>query len=394
MSINFANVKAITIPEGSVKSIASGGVTLWSATPQVVTPYRKLEYIHLNGAEWIDTGLKVNYPKNRAIWCKVDSAATTTSMRVIGAYNSASDDAGRRYYFLANRDNGFGFSIGNQWLGGKATANLHDPVLIYGTINNTGKATSWGIKSPDDVTTYESGSGFSTTIAIGQTANIFIGANSNDANQPDTNTFFKGNIYKYVIKNTNGSGPIENEMWPAQRKSDGVCGMYDRYTSTFHPMQGTTITSSAAGPTVVENWDPTLSPVTPGNPVTIPAANWSRNGNYYYTQSNNFWNYLENNHGEMNTITVKLTVQVYNATEDATYTSTKTNTLSRDSAPQWYRSNFNIPLTYNSNGDTINVGQLRVKSYSSYISATNMNSVSSIYNNNCTLKDVTLEIVS
>ena len=29
MAVNFANVKAITIPEGSVKSIASGGVTLW-----------------------------------------------------------------------------------------------------------------------------------------------------------------------------------------------------------------------------------------------------------------------------------------------------------------------------------------------------------------------------
>ena len=37
-------------------------------------------------------------------------------------------------------------------------------------------------------------------------------------------------------------------MYPCQRKSDGVCGLYDTYTSTFHPMIGTTITSSAAGP--------------------------------------------------------------------------------------------------------------------------------------------------
>ena len=251
--MEMKDVKAISIPEGAVKKIEnSNGDIIWGS--QDAFPYRRLEYIHFNGAEYIDTGLKANYPKNRAIWIKTDSDMTTTSARVIGAYNSASADNARRCFFVANRDGGFGFALGNQWVGGKATSYKNSKVLMYGTINSTGKTTSWGIKSPDDVTTYDSGS-ITTGGAVGQTAKIFIGTNSNDSSQPDTGVYYKGNIYLYRIKNTNGSGPIENDMYPAQRKSDGVCGLYDVKTSTFHPMIGTTITDSAAGPVEDEYWD-------------------------------------------------------------------------------------------------------------------------------------------
>ena len=247
------DIKAISIPEGQVKKIEnSNGDIIWGS--QAAFPYRLLEYVHLNGAEYIDTGLKPNYPKNRAIWIKADSNLTQTSVRVIGAYANSSADAARRCYFLANRDGGFGFALGNQWVGGKATAQLHNKVLLYGTINSTGKSTTWGVKSPDDVTTYASGS-LSTSTAIGQTANIGIGTNIGEGGTWDSTYTFKGNIYMYRIKNTNGSGPIENDMYPVQRKSDKVCGMYDIKTNTFHPMQGTTITDGAAGPVVDEYWD-------------------------------------------------------------------------------------------------------------------------------------------
>lgn len=231
----------------------SNGNVLWENKEEAY-PLRLLEYIHLNGAEYLDTGLKPNYPKNRAIWIKVDSNATTTNMRVIGAYATSAASNARRYYFLANRDSGFGFSIGDQWAGGKATTHLRDKVLLYGTIDSTGKKTSWGVKSFDDQTTYESGN-LTTGGAVGQSAYIFIGTNSNDSGEPDTSVYFRGNIYKYTIKNTNGSGPIENAMFPCQRKSDGVCGLYDVNTGLFHQMIGTTITDGAAGPIVDENWD-------------------------------------------------------------------------------------------------------------------------------------------
>ena len=44
--------KAITIPQGSVKKIEdSNGNVIWGS--QSAFPYRRLKYIHFNGAEYI-----------------------------------------------------------------------------------------------------------------------------------------------------------------------------------------------------------------------------------------------------------------------------------------------------------------------------------------------------
>ena len=126
----------------TVKKIEdSNGDIIWGS--QSAFPYRLLEYVHLNGTDnYINTQLKPSYPKNRAIWIKTDSDITATSARVIGSYASASADNARRCYFVVNREGGFGFALGNQWIGGKATSYKNDKVLMYGTINSTGKTTT------------------------------------------------------------------------------------------------------------------------------------------------------------------------------------------------------------------------------------------------------------
>lgn len=56
---------------------------------------------------------------------------------------------------------------------------------------------------------------------------------------------------KYV----NSTNALQNKQFPCQRKSDGVCGLYDTQTNVFFPMVGTTITDAAAGPVVDEYWN-------------------------------------------------------------------------------------------------------------------------------------------
>jgi len=54
--VNFAGVKAITIPEGDVKSIAIGGVTVWTK-PNPLPYDAEVEYVESTGAQYVDTGV-------------------------------------------------------------------------------------------------------------------------------------------------------------------------------------------------------------------------------------------------------------------------------------------------------------------------------------------------
>ena len=51
-----------------------------------------------------------------------------------------------------------------------------------------------------------------------------------------------------------GEVPIEHDMYPVQRKSDGAYGLYDIYDNSFHTIEGTQ-DSSSGGPIVDEYWD-------------------------------------------------------------------------------------------------------------------------------------------
>jgi hypothetical protein len=53
--VNFAGVKAITIPEGDVKSVAIGGVTVWQK-PNPLPYDAEVEYVESTGTQYIDTG--------------------------------------------------------------------------------------------------------------------------------------------------------------------------------------------------------------------------------------------------------------------------------------------------------------------------------------------------
>lgn len=54
--MNFAGVQSLTIPEGDVKSIAIGGVTVWER-PNPLPYDAEVEYLESTGTQYIDTGV-------------------------------------------------------------------------------------------------------------------------------------------------------------------------------------------------------------------------------------------------------------------------------------------------------------------------------------------------
>ena len=52
--MNFAGVKSITIPEGDVRSIAIGGVTVWQK-PNPLPYDAEVEYVQSDGTNWVET---------------------------------------------------------------------------------------------------------------------------------------------------------------------------------------------------------------------------------------------------------------------------------------------------------------------------------------------------
>ena len=57
--MNFAGVQSVTIPEGDVKSIAIGGVTVWTK-PNPLPYDAEVEFIESTGAQYVDTGVLVD----------------------------------------------------------------------------------------------------------------------------------------------------------------------------------------------------------------------------------------------------------------------------------------------------------------------------------------------
>lgn len=67
--MNFAGVQSITIPEGDVRSIAIGGVTVWTR-PNPLPYDAEVEYIESTGTQYVDTGVRDIAPASLKIVMK------------------------------------------------------------------------------------------------------------------------------------------------------------------------------------------------------------------------------------------------------------------------------------------------------------------------------------
>ena len=232
MALN--DVKEITIPEGSVKKIEdSNGNIIWGS--QSAFPYRRLEYIHFSGAEYFDSGYQ-----------PTSTTQITMNLNITsGGYNGKGYMGARNRYAIGLDNSNWFFGIGN-WI--NTTIRAVDGNFHTVSIRPNGFSTNVGYKI-DNASWVNPGN---VSFVNGGRGNIYIGASNSDTG---AGSYTQQDVKSVqLIENTT---TVRN-LLPCQRKSDSVCGMYDTINNVFYPLNGTNITSGAAGPIVNEYWDGTL----------------------------------------------------------------------------------------------------------------------------------------
>ena len=272
--MDLKNVKAITIPQGSVKKIEdSNGKIIWGS--QAAFPYRRLEYLHFSGTEYLQLGsykpqksfhfVDIKIPTNTSNWQFILGCAHTvsgtfyrlfwqTAQRGVGQYRLKADSTdawstdtyGNNLIELRMRIYNTNNTTGEFWFAVQEADNVPmtgEPVSpqdsrygnqLYGKkINSTNYAVNFN--------------NWTSPICIGgYMSNGVVGS-------PEARPIM--NLYRYYIRSEGDASNIVHCMFPAQRKSDGVCGLYNVKNGIFFPMTGTNITDAAAGPVIDEYWN-------------------------------------------------------------------------------------------------------------------------------------------
>lgn len=242
---DMKQVAELTIPEGNVKKIEdSNGDIIWGS--QSAFPYRRLEYIQFSGAEYVDTGLTVSNANSYKKWDIKLNMQNVSNWGVNG--------------FDSNNNNRFNIGVngsGYTRMGVGSGTTYQDADGVALSLNTDYILSLWFNNGSSNLAVY---SGDGTHIATGSTVsssfssapgNLYIGAvyYNNVASG-----FCNEKVYNSVLR-LGSSSTISANLIPCQRKSDNVCGLYDTVSQTFKPMQGTSITSGAAGPIADEYWD-------------------------------------------------------------------------------------------------------------------------------------------
>ena len=242
MPIN--DYKEITIPEGSVKKIEdSDGNIIWGS--QSAFPYRRLEYIKFSGAEYINTNTSL--PSGTA-YKRLDLRISLQKTTGWGS-NGYDSNTNKRFFMGVNGSNNARFGTGSSGTNSSGWTLATDYKYYWTLWFNNG---STNMTVADDATGTELWK--SSTLSVTFSAapgNLYIGALNYDNS---INNYAQEKIYYARIASNSYGNRLFNGI-PCQRKSDGVCGLYDTQNNIFRPMQGTNITDAAAGPVIDEYWD-------------------------------------------------------------------------------------------------------------------------------------------
>ena len=268
MSINMSDVKAITLGGQDVKKIeTTQGVVLWEKP--TTNPYRELEYIYLDGTdEYVETPSIQTYNRYRALkfYYGGPGGVGGTTGTVFGSYDLTQAAASQKYY-LGDIIDGTKIRVVD---GGtnSSTVNISFTTIyvLEGRINNTTNKPSGTMVVYNEDKTSQVGnvSVLTNSVAVDGPSPIrkYIGAyHKYESGTNTAENFVRCRIYYYNEYEgiTLNSLNILYSMVPVQRKADSKCGLYDCVNNIFYPINGTTTTSGAAGPTVNENFVPTLT---------------------------------------------------------------------------------------------------------------------------------------
>lgn len=265
MSINMADVKQIMRGTKEVAKIEDGlGNILWQK--QTSKAYRELEYVYFSGTEYLSVPYslipEVNGVLGRSyVYLKVSLDSYVSRGMLIGAYDGRTNSKCRA-------------QIGDYYTGGKFAISIRSDTrntnLTYSNCIPLNTQEEVFVRVPINLSPYNKGyfvqagnQSSSSTSVVPQSYNLDTGimsCHSVESNGTDHYTNM-ANGKVYILQWNIGDDAMSTTTTrvclavPAQRKSDGVCGLYNKDNNTFYPMQGTNITTSAAGPTVNENPD-------------------------------------------------------------------------------------------------------------------------------------------
>lgn len=244
------DVKAITIPEGTVKKIEdANGNIIWGS--QAAFPYRRLEYVICNGTAACDSGIIANTAAGNGVTKFITKIKTgnnvTSQQRIIANYTSGVTYS-RMYALIVNTK--LQNVVGSNWGDGPDattdTTYTIESSLCYNdrylTIN--GNKTSFTAVN-------------SYTASAGNT--YALGAGKNQANTPIFEAGFTGYLYDVDMVSQNNNRHFY--FIPVQRKSDNKVGFLKFsvfngvYNNDYEFLPSAWSSEFGAGPVVDEYWD-------------------------------------------------------------------------------------------------------------------------------------------
>lgn len=238
--MNMKDVKAITIPEGTVKKIEdSNGNILWGS--QDAFPYRRLEYIHFNGNDYINSGFTPWNNFGFYLDIQWDQRADDQYQ-----YNGHGRVISNNRCFIGSETGGKA-SYGSGAASGNISSSNTFERHTYQV--NTSSTSTGGKFYIDGVQVWSGNSSYKET----NRGTIYVGAvyrNSSDY------SYCKAKIYNVRFINSVSTSSIITWNWiPVQRKSDNAIGFLNLVSNGSKTFYTSVNGLLEAGPVIDEYWD-------------------------------------------------------------------------------------------------------------------------------------------
>lgn len=253
-------------PLGVSKIEDSNGDIIWGS--QDAFPYRQLECLNMRS-----TYISLPFKPLSSMYfaqCGFPSSFTTSWGMIYGAEGYSG--AEQRFWFAMNASNSgqlfYRFKAIEVGISSQKLAKLNQSSIYECRLKNYFSGTNTSGRywvALVDVTNGASNQLYGqyyNTASLSMNFNTFNNIGINIANRRNSAGFYSaqaGNadfsLYGFYIK-VNDSDPNRVfDAYPVQRKSDGVCGIYDVINSAFYPCSGSA-SITCAGPVITEYFEP------------------------------------------------------------------------------------------------------------------------------------------
>lgn len=236
------DIKAITIPEGTVKKIEdANGNIIWGS--QSAFPYRRLEYIEGDGNNYIITSSVVTTGGNVGYWFQMAFHQASPSNALSGCEKSNAYTTNDRFKFGTGGGGKLycGYANGFSATQAPVQDRFYEFYAKQGTQYIKDLTTNTNVVTGSySLTGTNIGSGHVTLFGLAQGSDTNITQIANNAG-----TRIK--LYKIIYNN------VLHVFVPAQRKSDGKCVFIDTYNGRIFEEQGSG--ALIPGPVADEYWD-------------------------------------------------------------------------------------------------------------------------------------------